>query len=350
MKASEICLFCNLQHLFSKYSVNILNSPVAGGADGASDEYRVIEPWHVRNALSQLNFDSIGGQDFVEGNMGCAQETLDRILGFLHREYVDPNYLDSYCSATSGETRWQIDHRLDEMGCTPKCASHLIFGIPTMDITRCDQCDLVDDVSEANSDFIVQFYVHEMLDVFGKLPADRQDLHEVIKTIIKGDSDFRIQHREEQKKCQLCEKPLRVEDKWLLELPQIFTIGFQYPDLDMALDRETITKLYNLLQPKLNLSRIYKISEVSNSPSNATYILRGLIVYYGKHYWAYFYSQKFDSWFKFDDDQINKVGNFEDVIDKCVLSKAIPRTIFLEKQDLIVNMLLDGEAVLSSAD
>ena len=87
------------------------------------------------------------------------------------------------------------------MGCTPKCASHKVFGIPSMDITRCDQCDLVDDVSEANSDFIAQFYVHEMLDVFDKLPSAQKDLHDVIKTIIKGDSDFRIQHREEQKKC-----------------------------------------------------------------------------------------------------------------------------------------------------
>lgn len=69
-------------------------------------DYKVIEPFHVRNALSSLNFDSIGGQDFSEGNMGCAQETFDRILGFLHRECVDPNYLESYCQATSGESRW----------------------------------------------------------------------------------------------------------------------------------------------------------------------------------------------------------------------------------------------------
>ena len=66
----------------------------------------MIEPGHVRNALNQLNFDSIGGEDFKEGNMGCAQETFERILGFLHREYVDPNYLERYCQASSGETRW----------------------------------------------------------------------------------------------------------------------------------------------------------------------------------------------------------------------------------------------------
>ena len=65
----------------------------------------------------------------------------------------------------------------------------------------------------------------------------------------------------------------------------------------MLIDRTTLRKLYYMLEPKLNLSRIYKVSEVSDSPSNATYVVRGLIVYYGRHYWAYFYSQKFDTWF-----------------------------------------------------
>ena len=136
----------------------------------------------------------------------------------------------------------------------------------------------------------------------------------------------------------------------MLELPQIFTIGFQYADIDMQYDRTTLRKLYYMLEPKLNLSRIYKVSEVSDSPSNATYVVRGLIVYYGKHYWAYFYSQKFDTWFQFDDEHISRIGNFQDVIEKVVRAKAIPRTVFLEKQDIIVNMLLDGEGIQSQAD
>ena len=39
-----------------------------------------------------------------------------------------------------------------------------------MDTIKCGQCDIVDDVSEATSDFIQQFYVDEMLSVFDKLP------------------------------------------------------------------------------------------------------------------------------------------------------------------------------------
>ena len=80
----------------------------------------------------------------------------------------------------------------------------------------------------------------------------------------------------------------------------IFTLGLQYPDIDMDMDRNTIRKLYNLLLPKLNLAKIYKMGKSfsnSSSPSNATYVMRGMVVYYGRHYWAYFYSQKFDCWF-----------------------------------------------------
>lgn len=65
----------------------------------------------------------------------------------------------------------------------------------------------------------------------------------------------------------------------------------------MDMDRLTIRKLYNMLQPKINLSKIYKVSVARDNPVSATYVMRGLVVYYGRHYWAYFYSQKFDTWF-----------------------------------------------------
>lgn len=132
----------------------------------------------------------------------------------------------------------------------------------------------------------------------------------MFRAVIKTECDFKIDNREEIKQCRVCQTPLQLEEKWLLELPQIYTIGFQYADIDMQMDRSTLRKLYYMLEPKLNLSRIYKVSEVSESPTNATYVARGLIVYYGLHYWAYFYSQKFDSWFQFDDAKISRIGNF----------------------------------------
>lgn len=72
------------------------------------------------------------------------------------------------------------------------------------------------------------------------------------------------------------------------------------------------------------------------------YVMRGLIVYYGKHYWAYFYSEKFDGWFQFNDETIKPRGNFEDVVSHCVISRAIPRIVFFERSDVITSLLTEG--------
>ena len=113
---------CGLQDMFAKYA-NDSSLPKTGG-----DYDRILQPANVRESLAKLNFGNMAGEAYIRGNMGCAQETFEAILGFLHREYVDPNYLESYIAASDNEA-WRMDNRLDDMGCTPKCASHLTFGI-----------------------------------------------------------------------------------------------------------------------------------------------------------------------------------------------------------------------------
>ena len=124
-------------------------------------------------------------------------------------------------------------------------------------------------------------------------------------------------------------------------------------------DRPTIRKIYSLMVPKLSLNQIYHVSQQQSSQNlggqgstsnSMIYIFRGMIVYYGRHYWAYFYSQKFDAWFQFDDAKITRIGNWEDVCDRCVRGKAIPRTLFYEKQDLLISMLLDGDRIRGETD
>ena len=63
VQASEICLFCNLYDLFTKYSVNEFG-PIDASATSSENNNKVLQPRQVRHALSQLNFESVGGQDF----------------------------------------------------------------------------------------------------------------------------------------------------------------------------------------------------------------------------------------------------------------------------------------------
>ena len=80
------------------------------------------------------------------------------------------------------------------------------------------------------------------------------------------------------------------------------------------------------------------------------FILRGLTVYYGRHYWAYFYCQMLDNWFKFNDERITPVGNFTDVVDDCINCKAIPKLVFYERSDIITYLTTDGDKDLIESD
>ena len=111
--------------------------------------------------------------------------------------------------------------------------------------------------------------------------------------------------------CRVCKIPLKVESKWLLELPVIYTLGFQYPDMDYAIDRADLTVLLDLIPHSIDLTEIFTVGGlIDGNKRKIKHILRGMITYYGKHYMSYFYSEKHDCWFFFDDDNIKRVGNF----------------------------------------
>ena len=108
------------------------------------------------------------------------------------------------------------------------------------------------------------------------------------------------------------------------------------------MDRPELRKLWGLLPPKLDLKKFMKVTLDEGKPTCTQYVLRGIIVYYGRHYWAYFYSQKFDRWYQFNDERLTSIGDFKAVIEKAVLSRCIPRTVFYERSDIVVNFLTEG--------
>lgn len=64
-----------------------------------------------------------------------------------------------------------------------------------------------------------------MVEVFARLKGKDKNLQEVIRIMIKEEADFRMEHRE-KRLCRKCKVPLKLEVKWLLELPNIYTLGF----------------------------------------------------------------------------------------------------------------------------
>ncbi len=59
-----------------------------------------------------------------------------------------------------------------------------------------------------------------------------------------------------------------------------------------------VKKLMGCLCPLLDLRRVYHITDPD---VQAEYVLRGFICYYGRHYFAYFYSTTEDQWLLYDD-------------------------------------------------
>jgi len=72
--------------------------------------------------MALLYQDSFG-LSYKEGEMGDSQETLEAILGFLHREFIDPNYLERQIYMPH-DSKFAFDNKLDDLGCSPKCAAH----------------------------------------------------------------------------------------------------------------------------------------------------------------------------------------------------------------------------------
>ena len=73
-----------------------------------------------------------------------------------------------------------------------------------------------------------------------------------------------------------------------------------------------------------------------------------MVCYYGRHYWAYFYSEHLDSWLKFDDEKLTKVGSFQSVVDLSVKGRAVPRILFYEREDCLRGILKADETADAS--
>mmetsp|Transcript_15921 Transcript_15921/g.17663 ORF Transcript_15921/g.17663 Transcript_15921/m.17663 type:complete len:133 (+) Transcript_15921:1220-1618(+) len=114
------------------------------------------------------------------------------------------------------------------------------------------------------------------------------------------------------KMCNCKRGILKPKSMELLSSPDVFTLAFHWIDPDEA-DRDKIQRIFNMISPVINTNEFMRVGE--SDTLKKTFILRGFISYYGKHYMAYFYSETNDYWLHFNDSKITKVGNFESVIE-----------------------------------
>ena len=91
---------------------------------------------------------------------------------------------------------------------------------------------------------------------------------------------------------------------------------------------EAITTTVDALHDCVDLSSIFK----GVAPqSNARYVLRSVICYFGHHYQAYAFSEELEQWLLFDDTNIQLVGDWQDVKSMIRSSRLQPSVLFYER-------------------
>ena len=96
----------------------------------------------------------------------------------------------------------------------------------------------------------------------------------------------------------------------------------------MQVAEEAITTTVDALQDQVDLSNLFK----GVSPqSNARYVLKSIICYFGHHYQAYAFSEELEQWLLFDDTNIQLIGDWQDVKHMVRSSRLQPSVLFYER-------------------
>lgn len=166
---SQICLYCNLQHIFTQYRFS-------------EDSVKVLTPNQVRRSLGSLFKDN---GDYEEGNQGCAQETFQEVMAYLHRESKRPDYLEQclkFNSDANSEARFRYDNMLDDDPCQPTCIAHTTFGLQLCEIVTCTACASSENFTSISYAYTHLLYVSELFEAQGKSQYPL-DFEKVLKTI-----------------------------------------------------------------------------------------------------------------------------------------------------------------------
>jgi len=314
LTVEESCLFCNLLTLFVNYEF---------------DESNVLTPSHVRQALDSIT-GSNGIQGFDTGSMAWAQETFEEILRYLHRDYIKPNYFEKYWS--NPEKLKAKEEEYEETGWSTSCVSHSVFGLDIGEFLACNNCQYLDDVQNTHLDYFLNLYTEELLAI-----EDSDKSTSLLDTMIKKMHEKESSERNTNPKVWECKRGILIpKSMQLFSNPSVFTFAFHWIDPDEA-DRNKIKRVFKMITPVINTDEFMGVAEKDSYKK--TFILRGFVSYYGKHYMAYFYSEKHDYWLHFNDSKITQVGNFEDVVNAWIKGKELPILVFYESLEFLESIL-----------
>eukprot|EP01087_Luapelamoeba_hula_P014819 TRINITY_DN4395_c0_g1_i5.p1 TRINITY_DN4395_c0_g1~~TRINITY_DN4395_c0_g1_i5.p1 ORF type:complete len:562 (-),score=76.26 TRINITY_DN4395_c0_g1_i5:144-1829(-) len=207
-----------------------------------------------------------------------------------------------------------------EVTCNPPCCVHRVFGICVCDHTECS-CGAVTDPI-VSSMFVYHTYVSELRAQFKNRRDKRTQLDALLAHVLSEErklcSDPQKKHCKRRNRCQ----------RYLQNNPFVFSLSpvWESPAPSVEDIKRVLTMMSSL---EFDTSKVFQ-----DVAKRTVYSLRGMIVYYGLHYYAFFYSRRRQTWLCFDDERIKVIGsNWQSVTDHCIKAHAQPVIIFYEDPD-----------------
>lgn len=195
---------------------------------------------------------------------------------------------------------------------------HNLFDLVQVDRVVCSHCDHDSELPATTVNTLL-LYISRLIEtsqVLGEKPLD-----DLIGAL----------NQQEAMSCPKCSKPNALVTKQIKSLPEVFTLSTVWPSSRPS--RQLLNDFLNTISTQIDLQSIGAVDMKLKKTSNTNYHLRGMILYYGRHYTACFYHSSVGLWFRFDDSRVDPIGrHWHDVTDFCVRSRFQPSVLFYERE------------------
>jgi hypothetical protein len=194
-----------------------------------------------------------------------------------------------------------------------------LFDTVMVERVVCSICDHTEDkpALATNTHLLIVSKVVEAAAALGEKPFD-----ELIGASFQGDS----------LPCPKCKEEALITKRFK-SLPAVYTLSLVWPTSRPR--RTFLNDFFNTISMEIDLRNLCSIDMKGAKKQTSKYRLRGMILYYGRHYTAVFYHASLGRWLRFDDSRVDPVArHWHELTDWCVQSRFQPSVLFYERENV----------------